>query len=287
MNNNNNNNNPLNRNTTTEQQQQQGDAEKAAGKPSNLRRQPSKLDNARIRQMLQDEERLQQHLQPLFYAMLRGSPLEREQQKKKEQQQQQQQKQQSAQPPKIEKKAKQQSPRLPAITAPPPVAAPQRIPIDDYIPQQHQDIRQTAIFAQLYRQIQFQRDQYLVGPEYATWQHKERSQAADDIVQADPNDRLPNDPTALGPLQLTRILADFVPTETVRTPLVPLVTPLVPQTLYPIVQRATQDVILSQQANLNDICKSSLLAFLKNPQNRLAIKKSTHGFIETKYNEGE
>ena len=245
----------------------------------NVRRQPSKLDNARIREILQDEESLQKHLQPLFHAMLRGSPLEEQQ----EQQNKQRQQRKASVKPQRQPTAIQEQ-----VTAPRSVdhrqtssAATPSVPIDDYIPHDPQEIRQAAVFPQLYRLIQFQRDQYLVGSEYATWQQNERQQQSKSttgggwIIQADPNDRLPHDPTALGHEQIARVLADFIPTATVRNATVPLLTPLPTETLYPQLRQACNDVILGQQANLNYIVKDSLISFLKNPQNRMAIKKST------------
>eukprot|EP00977_Amphora_coffeiformis_P024643 scaffold16508_cov133-Amphora_coffeaeformis.AAC.1 len=261
----------------------------------NFRRQPSKLDNARIRQMLQDEESLQKHLQPLFHAMLRGSPLQEQQQQQQQQQQEQEQKQKTKQSLRQKEAEKLQRQPTSAQKQVPPsrqtdsvaTTPPPKVPIDDYIPHNPQEIRQTALFSQLYRLIQFQRDQYLVGSEYATWQHNERQQQSSNttdnsttagggwIIQTDPNDRLPYDPTSLGHQQLARVAADFIPTATVRHATVPLLTPLATETLYPQLKQACNDVILGQQANLNQIVKDSLLAFLKNPQNRMAIKKTT------------
>ena len=207
----------------------------------NIRRQPSKLDNARIRQILQDEEKLQKHLQPLFHAMLRGSPLQEEQQQEQQQQQQLKniQKQRQKEADKLQRRPTAIQTQVPlnqtepAATTTTTTAAPS-IPIDDYIPHNPQEIRQTDLFSQLYRLIQFQRDQYLVGSEYATWQQNERQQQSKStttagfggwIIQADPNDRLPYDPMALGHQQLARVAADFIPTDTVRNATVPLLTP--------------------------------------------------------------
>jgi hypothetical protein len=196
----------------------------------------------------------------------------------------------------------------------------QQIPINDYIPTNPADIRQTPLFAQLYSLIQFQRDQYLVGREYAEWQQKERRIVAKESapsnssssssssfvgfasnlatftnknIETSNNDGLPVDPTALGHAQLARIAADFVPSETVRRALLPLVTPLpLPPSLsspsspslYPLIQRATvQQGILAQQGLLNRVTHRAILNFLQNPRNRVAIKQSTYGFIETKY----
>ena len=217
--------------------------------------------------------------------LLRGSPQPRDTQPPNmPQQHQEQQPAESAQATPRSKKiiSQQQRQLTQQVTAPPDERAPPRVPIDDYIPHSHEAIRQTPLFAQLYRLIQFQRDQYLVGTEYATWQQTERTTRR----VTDPSDTLPYDRTAWGHPHLARIAADFIPTDTVRNAVVPLVTPLPTTTLYPLLQNACKDAILGQQANLNAIVKDSVLTFLKNPENRRAIKKSTYGFIETKYNEG-
>lgn len=296
--------------------------EKTTRETSSSTANKNKLDNQRIREiLLKDEERLQKHLQPLLYAMLRGAPTAEQQlrqhlDQRQQQQEQQQQKQQEQQQQQQKQKdhdaaatAKQSStsaaqhsqekatkPSMtnisPSIT--PPVPPPSTVPIDDYIPYTHKEIRETPVFRQLYRLIQFQRDQYLVGTEYATWQQNERQRceqaaalgvAAELIIQTDPSDQLPHDPTAYGHQQLPPLAANFIPSDTVRLATIPLVTPLATDTLYPMLRQACNDIIAGQQENLNAIVKSSLLDFLQNPSNRLAIKKSTHGFIDTKYNE--
>ena len=224
---------------------------------------------------------MQKRLQPLFYAMLRGVPLE---QQRKEREKQPKKSPQGPQQAQIETKPSAPTPdQDTADTSPPsPSLSMQQIPIDDYIPATHEAIRETPLFSQFYRLIQFQRDQYLVGEDYAKWQQKERQSS----VLADPSDRLPLDPTALGHIQIARVAADFIPTATVRQAALPLVTPLPTDTLYPLLRDATiRQGILGQQALLNRVTIDAVLNFIKNPQNRLAIKRSTYGFIETKYND--
>lgn len=269
------------------------------------RRQSSQLDNERIRQLL-DQENIEERLQPLFYAMLRGSPRTENVTPPKETDRTAVNRQKAAVapttdtttekenattvPPATKKAAAPGHSPVPT-TAMPPSSSQHVIPIDDYIPHGHLAIRQTPVFQQLYRLIQFQRDQYLVGTEYAQWQHRERQSAAStatgNVARTDPNDTLPYDPTALGHGQIAKVAADFIPTATVREALVPLVTPLPSKELYPLLQQATiRQGILGQQALLNNVTKNVVLQFLQNPQHRLAIKKSTYGFIETKYNDG-
>jgi solute carrier family 25 S-adenosylmethionine transporter 26 len=253
---------------------------------------------------LLDEENIEERLQPLFYAMLRGTPRMvdsataiKETNKDTVERQKMQAPTQSIEKDNVHGIQKIREPI--AKTAPPSVVAmpsssQQTIPIDDYIPSDHQAIRQTPVFQQLYRLIQFQRDQYLVGTEYAQWQQRERQTVSESsmspssrVARTDPNDKLPYDPTALGHLQIAKVAADFIPTATVREALLPLITPLPSRELYPLLQQATiQHGILGQQALLNEVTKNIVLQFLQNPQNRLTIKKSTYGFIETKYNDG-
>jgi hypothetical protein len=83
------------------------------------------------------------------------------------------------------------------------------------------------------------------------------------------------------------LLAWFIPTDTVRQALLPIVVDLPDKVLFPIARDATVSLIASQQANLDSIIKTSLISLLKNEQNREAIKNSTQGYISTTYRDSE
>jgi hypothetical protein len=153
--------------------------------------------------------------------------------------------------------------------------------IDDYIPQDRAELRETKLFKSTYEVLQWQRDNYLVGFEYANWMKKHRIKYPDRVMD------VPYDKTAFGHQQIAGLLAWFIPTDTVRQALLPIVVDLPDKVLFPIARDATVSLIASQQANLDSIIKTSLISLLKNEQNREAIKNSTQGYISTTYRDSE
>lgn len=154
--------------------------------------------------------------------------------------------------------------------------------IDDYIPQDRAELRETKLFKSTYEIIQWQRDNYLVGSEYANWIKRHRIKHPDRVMD------VPYDKTALGHQQIAGLLAWFIPTDTVRQALLPIVVDLPDKVLFPIARDATVSLIASQQANLDSIIKTSLISLLNNEDNREAIKNSTQGYIAaTTYRDSE
>jgi hypothetical protein len=154
--------------------------------------------------------------------------------------------------------------------------------IDDYIPQDRAELRETKMYKSTYGLLQWQRDNYLVGSEYANWIKRHRIKYPDRVIE------VPYDKTALGHQQIAGLLSWFIPTDTVRQALLPIVVDLPDKVLFPIVRNATVSLIASQQANLDSIIKRSLITLLKNDQNREAIKNSTQGYIAaTTYRDSE
>jgi hypothetical protein len=163
-----------------------------------------------------------------------------------------------------------------------PIAAGPAFRIDDYIPQDRAELRETKLYKSTYELIQWQRDNYLVGFEYANWMKRHRVKYPDRMIE------VPYDKSALGHQQIAGLAASFIPTDTVRQALLPIVVDLPDKVLFPIARDATVSLIASQQANLDSIIKSSLISLLKNEQNREAIKNSTQGYIAaTTYRDSE
>jgi hypothetical protein len=156
--------------------------------------------------------------------------------------------------------------------------------IDDYIPQDRVELRETKLYQSTHELLQWQRDHYLVGFEYANWRKKQRPKYPDRVIE------VPYDKSALGHAQIAGLAAWFIPTDTVRQALLPIVVLgyLPDQVLFPIARDASLSLIASQQANLDLIIKRSLISLLKNERNREAIKNSTQGYIAaTTYRDSE
>lgn len=148
--------------------------------------------------------------------------------------------------------------------------------IDEYIPQDRAELRETKLYQSTLGILQWQRDNYLVGNEYANWIQKHRPKNPDRVIE------VPHDKTALGHGQIASLLAGFIPTDTVRSALLPIVVDLHATLFYGVTKDATVPLIASQQANMDAIVKSSLIALLKDEQYRAAIKNSTQGYIAAK-----
>jgi hypothetical protein len=112
--------------------------------------------------------------------------------------------------------------------------------IDDYIPQDRAELRETKLFKSTYELLQWQRDNYLVGFEYANWIKKHRIKYPDRVMDA------PYDKTALGHQQIAGLLAWFIPTDTVRQALLPIVVDLPDKVLFPIARDA--DIVIEERA---------------------------------------
>jgi len=178
--------------------------------------------------------------------------------------------------------------------------------VDRLIPVDESELRRSAAYRSAYKAIQWQRDNYLVGMEYANWRKKERERlsrsepaamAASAVAIESTTTPIPAeirrdevskfqreivyDRTALGHQQIAKLATWFVPSETVKKALLPLIVPLPTGALYPITQRSVVNVILGQQDTLDRVVKNQLLRFLQNPNNRAAIKNETTGKLAT------
>jgi hypothetical protein len=162
------------------------------------------------------------------------------------------------------------------------------------IPEDREKLRQTALYKEAYKGIQWQRDNYLVGREYANWRVKERHRRLDPnhhntrSVQSFVHE-IPYDEGALAHPQFAGLAASFLPSYAVKGALVPLIVPVVENQLYPVARQGVVQLIESQQDNLHHVLKGQIVQFLDNPQNRTDIKNSTRGYISTSaaYGEGK
>ncbi|GKY91141.1 hypothetical protein MPSEU_000086900 [Mayamaea pseudoterrestris] len=142
------------------------------------------------------------------------------------------------------------------------------------------ELRESWFFTETYKQALWQRDAYFIGPEYANWsrRRRQREQSSDTRSVKAYLTLMPYD-DSLASQQLAKIAADFIPTETVKQALLPIVLALPKGALYGTTQTALVDIIRSQQSTLDQVVKNSLIYFLDDPTNRQNIKNTTKGFI--------
>ena len=158
--------------------------------------------------------------------------------------------------------------------------------IDKQIPHDPIALRQKTIYQGALQMLQWQRDSYLVGQEYADWRKNDRRREKQQQQQSGNSPAvlpgsfdIPFDPTALGHQQVARLASSFIPTDTVIKALTPIVASLPQNALYEPTRNSTVAIIRRQQSNLEDIVKDQVLRFLDNPRNREAMKNSTQGML--------
>jgi len=155
--------------------------------------------------------------------------------------------------------------------------------IDQQIPHDPIALRQKTLYKGALQMLQWQRDNYLVGSEYADWRRndrrREQHQGIPNVRTSPESFDIPFDPAALGHQQVAKLASDFIPTPTVVRALTPIVAGLPSGALYDPTRNSMLAIIRGQQENLEDILKSNMLRFLDNPQNRAAMKNSTQGML--------
>lgn len=158
--------------------------------------------------------------------------------------------------------------------------------IENLLPNDPKELRKSTLYQEAFKALRWQRDNYLVGAEYANWRTKERLSLWDPVRSIQSfQDEILFDETTLAHRQLVKLAASFIPSATVKLTVIPLVTPLFCGPLYPTIQHSTVHLVEGQQGNLDQILKNQLMKFLSNPENRKAFKTSTKGFISTTYHE--
>jgi len=151
-------------------------------------------------------------------------------------------------------------------------------------------MRDTELYKLALRSMLWQRDNYLVGRDYAderSAQRRKQKQMLEthqlDVSVALPFSRIPYDATALGNIQLARLGSWFIPSQTVHRALLPIVVGLPNGPLNEPILRATANLIPMSQSNLDNVVKSRILWFLKDEKWRTVIKNSTNGYIAKTY----
>lgn len=160
--------------------------------------------------------------------------------------------------------------------------------LDQWIPEDSEALRQSKVYQEAYKAIEWQRDNYVVGSDYANWRKKMRKGedrgSGMGVVGGLDQYRLvlppvPYEETALAHAQLADLAANFIPSPTVKQALLPLVVTLPCGPLLQPARNSLVNVVLGSQHNLDKVVKSSILTFLNNPANRAMIKNSTKGYI--------
>ena len=151
-------------------------------------------------------------------------------------------------------------------------------------------MRDSELYQLALRSLLFQRDNYLVGKDYADQRNaqRRRQQQLHSSVPVQPSlplpfSRMPYDATALGCMQIGGLLQWFIPSPTVHRALLPIVVGLPTGALNEPILRAVANLIPLAQPYLNNVVKERILWFLKDEYWRGVIKNSTKGYIADTY----
>ena len=143
------------------------------------------------------------------------------------------------------------------------------------LPSDKETVRKLPLYNSTFEAVQWQRDNYLVGKEYADARKLERRKR----TRVEPPPTMPYDSTALGSMQIIRLGSWFIPSPTVKSALLPIVVSLPNGLLHDTILNATVNALPLAQPPLDRAVKYSMLQFMGNPHWREVIKHRTKGFI--------
>ena len=136
-------------------------------------------------------------------------------------------------------------------------------------------VRDLPFYDTTFKAIQWQRDNYFVGPKYANRRNDNGHLKSSSLLHS----RMPLDATCLGHIQLCQFGSSFVPSQTTQEMLLPVVISLPRGQLYQPITEAVSNAIPLGQPLLDSAVKHSLSTFLQDPKWRYVIKTQTKGYI--------
>lgn len=125
---------------------------------------------------------------------------------------------------------------------------------------------------------QWQRDNYFMGQRYAHKRRREREMRPNSQFLPRVN-YVRSDVNAFGLVQICHLGANFIPSETVKNALVPIVLQQPRGSLYSPALRGLISLIDSQQANVDALVRNNVLNLLEQERTRKLVMKSTKGYI--------
>jgi hypothetical protein len=143
------------------------------------------------------------------------------------------------------------------------------------LPASKEDVRSLPFYDSTLNALRYQRDSYLVGPGYGARRQRLRDRG---IVNY-PVYRMPFDSTALGNIQIVNLGASFIPSQTIKDALLPIVLNLPSGALKNTITDAVANAIPLAQPQLDRAVKDSLLSFMDNPEMRQMIKSRAGGLV--------
>jgi hypothetical protein len=155
--------------------------------------------------------------------------------------------------------------------------------LDDHLPKDPTSVRSLPFYNATLTALQYQRDNYLVGSNYAKRSEQQRHGRLFPSPRLFP--RMPRDATALGHIQLTQLGSWFVPSSTIKEALMPIIISLPSGALREAITNSVANAIPLAQPNLDRAVKNAILNFIDNPQMRQLVKNRTEKILQVNENE--
>lgn len=126
--------------------------------------------------------------------------------------------------------------------------------------------------------------QIRIGTEYANKRQKLRDARPDQVFLPRLNHNVKIDPStaSMGYTQIVHLGSWFIPSDTVKQALMPIVLDQPRGALYPTFLRGFVTLIDSQQATVDALLKSTILDMLEQERVRKMVMNSTKGYITDK-----
>jgi hypothetical protein len=157
--------------------------------------------------------------------------------------------------------------------------APIQQALEDHLPKDTQGVRNLPFYNATLEALRYQRDNYLVGTQYARRSEKQRQGR---LFPPSPRlfPRMPRDATALGHVQLTQLGSWFVPSATIKEALMPIVIALPSGALKDTITGSVANAIPLAQPSLDRAVKNAILDFIDSPQMRQMVKNRTEKILQ-------
>eukprot|EP00934_Nitzschia_sp_Nitz4_P002335 Nitzschia sp. Nitz4//scaffold82_size85912//56323//56940//NITZ4_005147-RA/size85912-processed-gene-0.14-mRNA-1//1//CDS//3329558853//2335//frame0 len=150
--------------------------------------------------------------------------------------------------------------------------------VDGKFPSNAEDVRSLPFYNSTLDAIKYQRDNYLVGSEYASRRQRDRNRN----ILSNPDKPIPFDSKALGNEQIVNLGAWFIPSPTIQNALLPVVVSLPSGVLRETITNTVANAIPLAQPLLDDAVKWSLMQVLDNPEWRQLIKNRAGGYMSSR-----
>jgi len=159
--------------------------------------------------------------------------------------------------------------------------------LEKYLPMDKESVRtKLPFYESSIDAIKYQRDSYVLGNLYANKKelHRDRVKRLfpPSLQVSAGSPKMPYNATALGYIHLVNLGSWFVPSETVREALLPLVVALPSGILKDTITSTVANAIPLAQPPLDDAMKNAVMRVIQDPQIRQMIKSRTQKILRTK-----